>query len=76
MAINDDSEKRFESDIESFLLSQVGGYVRNETPYDAKLGLSPARVPELLNPKNRWMRSSTRSTKSTKAFSPKATKFC
>ena len=44
MAINDDSEKRFESDIESFLLSQAGGYVRNETPYDAKLGLYPATL--------------------------------
>ena len=44
MAINDDSEKRFEADIEAFLLSQAGGYVRNETPYDAKLGLYPATL--------------------------------
>ena len=44
MAINDDSEKRFEADIEAFLLSQAGGYVRNETPYDAKLGLYTATL--------------------------------
>lgn len=40
MAINDDSEKRFEADIEAFLLSQAGGYVRNETLGELKIMLT------------------------------------
>lgn len=48
MAINDDSEKRFESDIETFLLSPAGGYTTNGTPYDAKLGLYPAALVDFI----------------------------
>ena len=33
------SEKRFESDIESFFLSPAGGYAHCEDSYDPKLGL-------------------------------------
>ena len=41
MAITDDTEKRFEADIETYLLSPEGGYTRNKTAYDAELGLYP-----------------------------------
>lgn len=41
MAITDDTEKRFEADIETYLLSSEGGYTRNKTAYDAELGLYP-----------------------------------
>ena len=39
MPINDTNEKRFESDIESALLSPAGGYVKGEDTYNPKLGL-------------------------------------
>jgi type I restriction enzyme R subunit len=35
----DTTEKRFESDIEAFLLSPAGGYTKGADTYDAKLGL-------------------------------------
>lgn len=35
------TEKRFESDIESFFLSPAGGYTKGTDAYDAKLGLYP-----------------------------------
>lgn len=35
------TEKRFESDIESFFLSPRGGYAHCEDSYDPKLGLYP-----------------------------------
>ena len=35
------TEKRFESDIESFFLSPAGGYTKGTDTYDAKLGLYP-----------------------------------
>ena len=34
------TEKRFESDIESFFLSPAGGYAHCEDSYDPKLGLN------------------------------------
>ena len=39
MPINETNEKRFESDIESALLSPAGGYVKGEDTYNPKLGL-------------------------------------
>ena len=39
MPITDTTEKRFESDIESFFLSPAGGYAHCEDSYDPKLGL-------------------------------------
>ena len=39
MAINITTEKRFEEDIESFFLSNAGGYTKSTDTYDAKLGL-------------------------------------
>lgn len=39
MPVNDTTEKRFESDIESFFLSAAGGYTNCEDEYDPKLGL-------------------------------------
>ena len=39
MPINETNEKRFESDIESALLSPAGGYVKGEDIYDPKSGL-------------------------------------
>ncbi len=39
MPITDTTEKRFESDIESYFLSPEGGYTRCEDEYDPKLGL-------------------------------------
>lgn len=39
MAINITIEKRFEEDIESFFLSNAGGYTKSTDTYDAKLGL-------------------------------------
>ena len=39
MAVIDTTEKRFESDIESFFLSPSGGYAHCEDSYDPKLGL-------------------------------------
>ena len=39
MAINDITEKRFESDIESFFLSLKGGYTKNTDTYNAKHAL-------------------------------------
>jgi type I restriction enzyme R subunit len=36
------TEKRFESDIESFFLSPAGGYTKGTDTYDPKLGLYPA----------------------------------
>ena len=39
MPINETNEKRFESDIESALLSPAGGYIKGEDTYDPKLGL-------------------------------------
>ena len=36
---NEVNEKRFESDIESALLSPAGGYVKGEDIYDPKPGL-------------------------------------
>ena len=41
MPVNDTTEKRFESDIESFFLSAAGGYTKCEDEYDPKLGLYP-----------------------------------
>ncbi|MBO4378252.1 MAG: type I restriction endonuclease subunit R [Clostridia bacterium] len=38
------NEKRFESDIESFLLSSAGGYVKGTDAYDPKLGLYAGRL--------------------------------
>ena len=39
MPVTDTTEKRFESDIESFFLSPEGGYTRYTDEYDPKLGL-------------------------------------
>lgn len=39
MAINDTTEKRFEEDIESFLLSDKGGYTKSSDIYDLETGL-------------------------------------
>ena len=39
MPINETNEKRFESDIESALISPAGGYIKGEDTYDPKLGL-------------------------------------
>ena len=39
MSIHETTEKRFESDIESFFLSPEGGYTKGTDTYDAKLGL-------------------------------------
>lgn len=39
MPVNDTTEKRFESDIESFFLSAAGGYTKCEDEYDPKFGL-------------------------------------
>ena len=44
MPVTDTSEKRFESDIESFFLSSAGGYTHGEDAYDPKLGLYPATL--------------------------------
>ena len=44
MPVTDTSEKRFESDIESFFLSPAGGYTRCEDAYDPKFGLYPAKL--------------------------------
>ena len=41
MSIDITTEKRFESDIESFFLSTNGGYTHNNDAYDPKLGLYP-----------------------------------
>ena len=41
MSVNDTTEKRFESDIESFFLSAAGGYTKCDDAYDPKLGLYP-----------------------------------
>ena len=41
MPVTDTTEKRFESDIESFFLSEAGGYTKCEDTYDPKLGLYP-----------------------------------
>lgn len=41
MPVTDTSEKRFESDIESFFLSPEGGYTSCADAYDPKLGLYP-----------------------------------
>ncbi len=42
MPVTDTTEKRFESDIETFFLSPEGGYSRCLDAYDPKLGLYPA----------------------------------
>ena len=39
MSIEETNEKRFEKDIESFMLSPAGGYTKNTSAYDPKLGL-------------------------------------
>ena len=39
MSVNETTEKRFESDIESFFISPAGGYVKGTDTYDPKLGL-------------------------------------
>ena len=39
MPVTDTTEKRFESDIEAFFLSAVGGYTKCNDEYDPKLGL-------------------------------------
>lgn len=40
--INDTTEKRFESDIEAFFLSEAGGYTKGDAVYDPNLGLYPS----------------------------------
>ena len=44
MSIEDATEKRFEADIETALLSKQGGYTHNNDPYDAALGVYPATL--------------------------------
>ena len=39
MGIDVTTEKRFEEDIESFFLSNEGGYTKNRDSYNPKLGL-------------------------------------
>ena len=39
MPVNDTSERRFESDIESFFVSPAGGYYKTTDRYDSSLGL-------------------------------------
>lgn len=39
MSIEETNEKRFEQDIEAFMLSPAGGYTKNTSAYDPKLGL-------------------------------------
>ena len=41
MPVTDTTEKRFESDIETFFLSPAGGYTHCDDTYDPKLGLYP-----------------------------------
>ena len=40
----DTTEKRFESDIEAFLVSAAGGYTKTTDTYDPKLGLYPGTL--------------------------------
>ena len=61
-------------------------YYKLKETFKGKIELDPnqggeyepvtGRVPVPLNPKSRWMRLLTRSTKNTKASSPKGTKCC
>lgn len=44
MSIEEATEKRFEADIETALLSKQGGYTHNNDPYDAALGVYPATL--------------------------------
>ena len=39
MSIDIATEKRFESDIEAFFLSDKGGYINNPEPYDTESAL-------------------------------------
>ena len=39
MSVEQTNEKQFESDIEEFLISPEGGYVKGTDVYDPKLGL-------------------------------------
>ena len=39
MSIDTTTEKRFESDIEAYFLSDEGGYVNNPEPYDPESAL-------------------------------------
>ena len=57
MSITDTTEKRFETDIESFFLSPAGGYTKNTDSYDAKLALYPetfVRFVKATQPKDRY----------------------
>ena len=44
MGITATTEKQFESDIESFLISAEGGYTRGNGIYNPKLGLYPDKL--------------------------------
>ena len=39
MSVEETNEKRFESDIEAFMLSPAGGYTKNQSAYEPDLGL-------------------------------------
>ena len=44
MSITAATEKQFESDIEAFLISDEGGYIKGSGAYSPKLGLYPDKL--------------------------------
>ena len=44
MSITVTTEKQFETDIESFLISEKGGYTKGNGTYDPKLGVYPDKL--------------------------------
>lgn len=58
MSVTETTEKRFESDIESFFLSATGGYTKNTDTYEPDLGLYPATLIRFIQKTqpNEWKR--------------------
>lgn len=58
MSVVETSEKRFEADIESFLLSPEGGYIKNSDAYEPDLGLYSATLIRFIKKTqpNEWKR--------------------
>ncbi len=58
MSVTETTEKRFESDIESFFLSAAGGYTKNTDTYEPDLGLYPATLIRFIQKTqpNEWKR--------------------
>lgn len=58
MSVTETTEKRFESDIEAFFLSPVGGYTRNSDAYEPDLGLYSATLIRFIQKTqpNEWKR--------------------